>query len=226
MFKILVVEDDKNIRKLIAGYLKNENYSVVEAADGEEAMEKFLGEFFDMVVTDIMMPYMSGTELCAKIRKNNKDIPILMLTAKGALEDKKEGFKSGADDYMVKPIDMDEMVLRVRALMRRSKNALDKIIKVNNVVINYENLTVTSGDKVIEMPKKEFQLMFKLVSTPDRIFTRMQLMDEIWGYDSESDDRTVDVHIKRIREKLADIDDFEIVTIRGLGYKGAIRRKN
>jgi DNA-binding response OmpR family regulator len=226
MFKILVVEDDKNIRKLIAGYLKNENYSVVEAVDGEEAMEKFLGEFFDMIITDIMMPKMNGVELCAKIRQENKDIPIFMLTAKGEFEDKKEGFKSGADDYMVKPIDMDEMMLRVRALMRRSKNALDKIITVNNVVINYENLTVTSGNTVIEMPKKEFQLMFKLISTPDRIFTRMQLMDEIWGYDSESDDRTVDVHIKRIREKLADIDDFEIVTIRGLGYKGTIKNKN
>jgi DNA-binding response OmpR family regulator len=226
MFKILVVEDDKNIRKLIAGYLKNENYSVVEAVDGEDAMEKFLGEFFDMIVTDVMMPKMNGVELCAKIRQENKDIPIFMLTAKGAYEDKKEGFKSGADDYMVKPIDMDEMMLRVRALMRRSKNALDKIIMVNNVVINYENLTVTSGNTVIEMPKKEFQLMFKLISTPDRIFTRMQLMDEIWGYDSESDDRTVDVHIKRIREKLADIDDFEIVTIRGLGYKGTIKNKN
>jgi DNA-binding response OmpR family regulator len=220
-----MVDDERNIRKLVANYLKNENYSVVEAVDGEDALEKFRSEFFDMVITDIMMPNMSGTELCAKIRKENKDIPILMLTAKSALDDKKEGFKSGADDYMVKPIDMDEMMLRVRALMRRSKNAMDKIIKINNVVINYENLTVVSGKNVIEMPKKEFQLLFKLISTPDRIFTRMQLMDEIWGYDSESDDRTVDVHIKRIREKLADIDDFEIVTIRGLGYKGVIRNK-
>ncbi|MDR1905988.1 MAG: response regulator transcription factor [Clostridiales bacterium] len=224
MFKILIAEDDKNIRKLIAGYLKNENYSVVEAADGDSALEKFGNEFFDMIITDIMMPGISGTVLAAQIRKDNKDIPILMLTAKGALDDKKEGFKSGADDYMVKPIDMDEMLLRVRALMRRSKNAMEKIIKINDVTINYENLTVTSGKGTIEMPKKEFQLMFKLISTPDRIFTRMQLMDEIWGYDSESDDRTVDVHIKRIREKLVNINDFEIVTIRGLGYKGVIKK--
>ncbi|MDR3263077.1 MAG: response regulator transcription factor [Clostridiales bacterium] len=224
MFKILVTEDDKNIRKLIANYLKNENYSVTEASDGAEGLEKFNSEFFDMVITDIMMPKLSGTAMCAQIRKSNKDVPILLLTAKGSLDDKKEGFQSGADDYMVKPIDMDEMMLRVQALMRRSKNAMDKVIKINNVVINYENLTVTSGSDIIEMPKKEFQLMFKLISTPDRIFTRMQLMDEIWGYDSESDDRTVDVHIKRIREKLSGINDFEIVTIRGLGYKGVIKK--
>jgi DNA-binding response OmpR family regulator len=224
MFKILVVEDDKNIRKLISNYLKGDNYSATEAANGSDGLDMFHSEFFDMVITDIMMPGLSGTELCAAIRKDNKDIPILMLTAKSSLDDKKEGFLSGADDYMVKPIDMDEMLLRVNALMRRSKSAAEKVIKINDVTINYENLTVTDGSRVIEMPKKEFQLMFKLISTPDRIFTRMQLMDEIWGYDSESDDRTVDVHIKRIREKLSGIADFEIVTIRGLGYKGVIRK--
>ncbi|MDR1940586.1 MAG: response regulator transcription factor [Clostridiales bacterium] len=224
MFKVLVAEDEKNIRRLIAGYLKNENYSVVEAENGADAFDKFGSEFFDIIITDIMMPKLSGSELCARIRKDNKDIPIIILTAKGALDDKKEGFLSGADDYIVKPFEPDELILRVQALLRRSKNAAEKIIKINDVTINYENLTVSSGDAVIEMPKKEFQLMFKLISTPDRIFTRMQLMDEIWGYDSESDDRTVDVHIKRVREKLAAVDDFEIVTVRGLGYKGVIKK--
>lgn len=223
MFKILVIEDDRNIRKLIMNYLTNDGNSVTEAEDGMIGLEKFNNNFFDLIITDIMMPKLNGIELTRIIRETNKDIPILMLTAKESYLDKREGFGSGADDYIVKPADMDEMLLRIYALLRRSKYTSEKKINYNKTVVDYTTNTVTSGDLIVELPKKEFLLLFKLLSSPDRIFTRLELMDEIWGYDNESDERTVDVHIKRVREKLVSITDFEIVTVRGLGYKAVIK---
>lgn len=165
-----------------------------------------------------MMPHMDGYELSRRVREM-APTPILMVTAKEELVDKKRGFSVGADDYMVKPIEFEEMLLRVSAILRRSRLANEKIIDIGNTRVDYNNLTVSSGDITVKLTKKEFQLLFKLLSSPNRIFTRSQLMDDIWGYDSESDERTVDVHIRRIREKLENIKDFEVVTVRGLGYK-------
>ena len=224
MFNVLVIEDDKNIRRLIAECLKDQGYFVSEAADGLEGWIRFRREHFDLVVVDVMMPEINGFVLCRKIRGTDREIPILMLTARGALDDKKEGFVSGADDYMVKPFDMDEMALRIKALLRRSKNISEKIVKVLNVELNFYNSTLKWDGGAIEMPNKEFRLLFKFMMIPDRIFTRMQLLDEIWGSDDESNDRTVDVHIRRIREKIMGVvRGFEIVTVRGLGYKGVFK---
>jgi DNA-binding response OmpR family regulator len=219
MFNILVCEDDNNIRRLISHYLKKEGYKVLEASDGEEALKVLDGHHIDLMITDIMMPKIDGLELTADLRSAGYDMPILMITAKETIEDKTDGFSSGVDDYMVKPIDMDEMLLRVSALLRRARIASDKKIEMKDMVLEYDSLTLTTKDKVLELPKKEFQLLFKLLSQPKRIFTRQQLMDEIWGFDATSDERTVDVHIKRLREKLTHIEAFEIVTVRGLGYK-------
>lgn len=219
MFNILVCEDDKNIRRLMCEYLKRENYSVFESENGEVALEILDSAHIDLLITDIMMPRLDGFSLSKTLRGAGFEIPILMITAKETIEDKKTGFSVGADDYMVKPIDMDEMIMRVSALLRRAKIASDKKLIVGNTIFDYNNFTVTIDNKNFDLPKKEFQLIFKLLSQPSRIFTRHQLMDEIWGYEVESDERTVDVHIKRLREKFCDSSDFELITVRGLGYK-------
>lgn len=219
MFNILIVEDDKNLRKLIGTVLKQNGFNVLCANDGEQALEVLDSTKADLIICDIMMPNMDGYELTESLRWSNYNMPILMITAKETLEDKRKGFLSGADDYMVKPINTDEMLLRVNALLRRSKIATEHRIEVGEVVIDYDTLSVQSATERIILPKKEFLLLFKLMSYPKKIFTRQQLMDDIWGLDSETDERTVDVHIKRLREKLVNIDEFEIVTVRGLGYK-------
>lgn len=219
MFCILVAEDDKNLRRLMTAYLRSEGYQVHGAADGEDALRIFESTKIDLLVCDIMMPLKDGYELTETIRKNYHELPILMVTARDDIEDKRKGFLAGTDDYMVKPIDMDEMLMRVAALLRRAQIASEHRLVVGDVVLDYNALTVSVQSKVIELPKKEFYLLFKLLSYPKQIFTRRQLMDEIWGYDSEADERTVDVHIKRLREKFGDLDAFKIVTVRGLGYK-------
>ncbi|OQC01576.1 MAG: Heme response regulator HssR [Firmicutes bacterium ADurb.Bin099] len=219
MFNILIVEDDKNLRKLIGTVLKQNGFNVLYANDGEQALEILDSTKADLIICDIMMPNMDGYELTESLRWSNYNMPILMITAKETLEDKRKGFLSGADDYMVKPINTDEMLLRVNALLRRSKIATEHRIEVGEVVIDYDTLSVQSATERIILPKKEFLLLFKLMSYPKKIFTRQQLMDDIWGLDSETDERTVDVHIKRLREKLVNIEEFEIVTVRGLGYK-------
>lgn len=218
MFKILVVEDDKNLQQLMRTFLECAGYEVKTANDGTIALGLLQQTQFDLIITDLMMPHMDGYELSRRVREM-APTPILMVTAKEELVDKKRGFSVGADDYMVKPIEFEEMLLRVSAILRRSRLANEKIIDIGNTRVDYNNLTVSSGDITVELTKKEFQLLFKLLSSPNRIFTRSQLMDDIWGYDSESDERTVDVHIRRIREKLENIKDFEVVTVRGLGYK-------
>ena len=223
MFNILVVEDDKNLRKLITTCLKKENYQTYEASNGIEALEIIDKNFTDLIVTDIMMPKMDGFELTKELREAKYNIPILLITAKSTLDDKKEGFLLGADDYMVKPVDIEELILRVKVLLKRSNMTHEKKIEIGNLVLNYNQLSVIKDEKVYRLAQKEFYLLYKLLSTPNTIFTRQELIEEIWGLENESDYRTVDVHIKRIREKLADVNEFEIISVRGIGYKAIIR---
>ena len=225
MFNILVVEDDKNLRKLITTYLQRNKYNTYEATNGEEALNVLDQSYIDLIVSDIMMPKMDGYELIKSLREAKYDVPILIITAKSEIEDKKEGFLLGADDYMVKPIDIEEMLLRIQVLLRRSKSASEKKIQIGDLLLNYNQLSVIKKDKVYNLAQKEFYLLYKLLSTPNKIFTRQELIEEVWGLESDSDYRTVDVHIKRIREKMKDVDEFEIVTIRGIGYKAIIHEK-
>lgn len=219
MVTILVVDDNDRIRNLMITYLKREGYRPLEAAGGEEALDVLEKEHIDLMIADIMMPNMDGYTLTEDLRAARYDFPILMITAKERIEDKKKGFSVGTDDYMVKPIDFEEMLMRVAALLRRAKINTDKQIILGDMVLDYTTLTVTTPKEEIVLPQKEFLLLFKLLSYPKRIFTRRELMDEIWGYDTDTEERTVDVHIKRLREKFGEWNQFSIVTIRGLGYK-------
>lgn len=220
MFHILVAEDDKNLRRLMAAYLEQSGYEVYHAEDGEAALSILVSTHIDLIISDIMMPNMDGYELVEELRNAGFTLPVLMVTAKETFEDKKKGFLVGTDDYMVKPIDMDEMLLRVAALLRRANIANEHKLQLGDgVLLDYDSLTVRAHGKLFELPKKEFYLLFKLLSYPKKIFTRQQLMDEIWGMDAEADERTVDVHIKRLREKFENLPEFKIITIRGLGYK-------
>lgn len=223
MINILVAEDDKNLQKLIGAVLKQQGYNVLMANDGIQALEILDMVHIDLIISDIMMPNMDGYQLTDLLRKSNYNLPILMVTAKETLDDKKKGFIVGTDDYMVKPIDIDEMVLRVAALLRRSRIVNENRLTIGELVLDYNTLAVNKKDISIDLPKKEFYLLFKLLSYPKQIFTRQQLMDEIWGMDSEADERTVDVHIRRLRDKFSEFDEFEIITVRGLGYKAEIK---
>lgn len=218
MFRILIAEDDSHIANLMKTYLIKAGFEVYLAENGVRALEVMDQVHIDLTITDVMMPHMDGIQLTKHLRKIS-DIPIMVVTAKEAFEDKKLGFDVGADDYLTKPFDLEEMVIRVNALLRRAKLAGEKVIVIGQTTVDYNNLSVSCPQGNVELTKKEFQLLFKLLSTPNRIFTRTQLMDDIWGYDSESDERTVDVHVRRIREKLESVTDFEVVTVRGLGYK-------
>jgi len=219
MFRVLVVEDNKNLRTLMSARLKQAGYQTFQAEDGEKALELVDSEQIDLIISDIMMPGIDGYQLTETLRQDNDDIPILMVTAKESFADKEKGFRVGTDDYMVKPINMNEMILRVEALLRRAKIANDHKIQIGDVVLDYDTLTVAAPDMTYELPKKEFYLLFKLLSYPKKIFTRQQLMDEIWGMDSDANDRTVDSHIKKLRKKFEDRPEFQLITIRGLGYK-------
>lgn len=219
MVQILIVDDNESIRKLMKTYLLRDGYQVLSAADGSEALEILDQEHIDLMIADIMMPNMDGFTLTKELRAANYNFPILMVTAKESFEDKKTGFRAGTDDYMVKPIDFDEMLLRVAALLRRAKITNEHRIILGDVVLDYDALTVNTGSEEVLLPKKEFLILFKLLSYPKKIFTRQDLMDEIWGFDNETDIRTVDVHIKRLREKFDTLDEFKIITVRGLGYK-------
>lgn len=220
MFQILVVEDDMSLRRLMSAALKQHGYTPYTASDGVEALDMLDKTNIDMIISDIMMPNMDGYELTRQLRRAGYNMPILMVTAKESFEDKQEGFMAGTDDYMVKPIDINEMILRVGALMRRAKMVSDRVMTVGSCVLDYDAMSVTVGGGAAQtLPQKEFLLLYKLLSYPDKIFTRRELLDEIWGMDSEVDERTVDVHVKRVRERYRDCGDFEIVTVRGLGYK-------
>lgn len=225
MFNILIVEDDKNLRKLIVTCLKKNSYNTYEAFNGNEALEVLDQNYIDLIISDVMMPEMDGFQLIKELRDSKYKTPILLITAKSDIKDKKQGFLLGADDYMVKPINIEELLLRVQVLLRRSQSANERKIRAGDLVLDYDQLSVTKKEKVYFLAQKEFLLLYKLLSTPDTIFTRQELIEEIWGLESESDYRTIDVHIKRIREKMYDVDDFEIVTIRGVGYKGIIHGK-
>lgn len=219
MFSIMVVEDNSNVRKLMEAVLIENRYTPVLAKDGLEALEILDKQHIDLIVLDIMMPNMDGYELTKALRESRYNLPILMVTAKDTPSDKKKGFITGTDDYMVKPVDEEEMILRIAALLRRSQIVSEHRLIIGKTELYYDELTVKQGGKIEELPQKEFMLLFKLLSYQNKIFTRRQLMDEIWGLDSDSDERTVDVHINRLRERFKENGDFEIITIRGLGYK-------
>lgn len=219
MLNILLVEDNERLRRLMHIHLTRAGYQVFEAENGVQALEVLDHIHIHLMIADVMMPKMDGYELTAELRGAKYALPVLLVTAKETLEDKRAGFKAGADDYMVKPIDMEEMLLRVEALLRRSNISGEHLLRAGKTELNTEALTVISPAQTLVLPQKEFQLLHTLLSHPGKIFTRQALMDEIWGYDSDTDFRTVDVHIKRLREKLSDSEDFSLETVRGLGYK-------
>ena len=219
MFNVMIVEDDTNQRKLMQTVLEQYGYNVILASDGIDGLDQLDKKHVDLIILDIMMPKMDGFEFTSTLRQSGCNIPILMVSAKQSPVDKRKGFIIGTDDYMTKPVDEEEMVLRVAALLRRSKIANERKLTVGTTTLYYDSLSVVSENDTQELPQKEFLLLFKLLSYPNKIFTRRQLMDEIWDMESESDERTVDVHVSRLREKYRTNPDFEIVTVRGLGYK-------
>lgn len=219
MFQVLIAEDDRELRQLFQHVLVKNGYSVTGVSDGKEALQELEKGYYDIVISDVMMPVMDGYELVRALRETNNNIPVMMITAKDAFDDMRMGFLSGTDDYMVKPVNVNEMVLRVSALLRRAQMINERRQTIGNTVLECDSLTVTvDGSKYI-LPQKEFMLLYKMASFPGRIFTRQQLMDDIWGYDSETDTHTVDVHIGRLREKFSNNKDFKIITMRGVGYK-------
>ena len=219
MFQILLAEDDQSLRELMSDYLSQNGYQVFQAADGLEAMDQLDRNHIDLMVCDVMMPGLDGYQLTAELREAGYRLPVIMVTARETLEDKHQGVLSGTDDYMVKPVDFEELLWRISALLRRAQLANDHRLQIGDVVLDYDALTVTTPDGAITLPRKEFQLLFKLLNAPGKTFTRQQLMEELWGPDSDADERTVDVHIKRLREKFGNLPQFKLVTVRGLGYR-------
>ncbi len=219
MMKILIAEDDRELRQLFSHVLLKNGYAVKGVTNGREALDAIEKDYYDMIISDIMMPVMDGYELVRQLRDSGSTTPVLMITAKDAFDDMRLGFVSGTDDYMVKPINVNEMVLRVGALLRRAQMINDRRQVIGGTVMECDSLTVISDGESMVLPQKEFMLLYKMASFPGRIFTRQQLMDEIWGYESDSDTHTVDVHIGRLRERFRDNADFKIVTMRGVGYK-------
>ena len=223
MLKILVAEDDPSTSKLLCAILKLNGYDPVSARDGEEALEIMDHQHIDLLISDVMMPKMDGFELTKVIRESGSILPIIMLTAKALPEDKRTGFLVGTDDYMVKPPDRQELILRIKALLRRARIVDEHKITIGEVVLDYDTHTVRRGYDAQVLPPKEFNLLYKLLAYPERTFTRLELLDEIWGMDSESDEKTVNVHINRLRTRFMDWPEFEIQTIRGMGYR-AVRK--
>ena len=219
MFNIMVVEDDQNTRKLLGAILSQNGYDAIPAENGEHALELLDKKHVDLIILDIMMPKMDGYAFTETLRESGCNTPILMVSAKETPQDKKKGFIIGTDDYMVKPFDEEELILRIAALLRRSRIVNEHRLQVGETTLDYDSLTVSAAGLSQELPNKEFMLLYKLLSYQNKIFTRRQLMDEIWDMESETDERTVDVHINRIRDRFKDNCDFEIITIRGLGYK-------
>ena len=219
MLKILIAEDDQELRQLFAHVLMKNGYAVKGVSDGQEALDALDREYYDLIISDIMMPVMDGYTLVRQLRDAGNNTPVLMITAKDAFDDMRLGFLSGTDDYMVKPVNVNEMVLRVSALLRRAQMINERRQVIGDTVLSCDSLTVSMPFGSMILPQKEFMLLYKMASFPGKIFTRQQLMDEIWGYDSDSDTHTVDVHIGRLRERFRDSRDFKIVTIRGVGYK-------
>ena len=219
MFKILIAEDDSELRQLFSHVLIKNGYSVTGVCNGKEALDALDKGYYDLIISDIMMPEMDGYELVSSLRTAGYIIPVMMITAKDAFDDMRMGFVSGTDDYMVKPVNVNEMVLRVGALLRRAQMINDRRLVIGGTVMECDSLTVTWDGQSAVLPQKEFMLLYKMASFPGRIFTRQQLMDDIWGYDSDTDTHTVDVHIGRLRDRFRDSKDFKIITMRGVGCK-------
>lgn len=219
MLKILVAEDDRELCQLFTHVLTKNGYAVKGVSNGKEALDALDNDYYDLIISDIMMPEMDGYELVRSLRDSNINIPVMMITAKDTFDDMQKGFLSGSDDYMVKPVNVNEMVLRVQALLRRAQLIHDRRLAIGNTVLELDSLTVITEGESIILPQKEFMVLYKMASFPGKIFTRVQLMDEIWGYSSDSDSHTVDVHIGRLRDRFKDNKDFKIVTMRGVGYK-------
>ena len=223
MTNILVAEDNEGLRRLMGIHLRRAGYQVTEAADGLDALDRMEHSRVHLIVTDVMMPRLDGYGLVRELRSAGDNTPVLMVTVKDSLEDKRTGFHAGADDYLTKPVDFEELLLRVEALLRRCDLQQSRITRVGSCELHGDTLLVTGEGYSLELRPREFALLEKLLQAPQKIFTRQMLMDELWGYDSESDPRTVDTHIRRLREKLAAVPDFEIQTVRGLGYRAVIR---
>lgn len=219
MFRVLVAEDDAELQQLFCRVLTRNGFTAIGAADGEQALDVLEHESIDVIVSDIMMPRMDGYALVRALRESGSTIPILMITARDSFQDMQAGFLSGADDYMVKPINVNEMVLRIHALLRRAQMVAERRQVVGQTTFQYDSFTVHRDGQSVLLPQKEFLLLYKLISSQGQIFTRQQLMDEIWGPDSETDPRTVDVHINRLRDRFRENPDFSIITVRGIGYK-------
>ncbi len=224
MFHVLVADDDKNTRRLIQAVLEQNGYTVTTAVDGEDAMKKLEESSIDLLVLDIMMPKMDGYAFTKELRDARSDLPILMISAKQLPEDRHQGFLVGTDDYMTHPLDLEEMLLRIKALLRRARIVSERKLTVGSVELDYDAMTVSHPGETITLPQKEFLLLYKLLSYPGKIFTRIQLMDEIWGYDTETGWETVTVHVGRLRKRFEGWPDFEIQSVRGLGYK-AVKRQ-
>jgi len=222
MLNILLVEDDKNLNKLMQAVLMQANYKPIPVFSCEEALDILDKLAVDLIVLDVMLPGMNGFEFTKMLREHRMDIPILMVTALGEMSDMTTGFNQGADDYMTKPINEEEFILRINALLRRAKIATDHLIEVGGTILNYNEFSVAWGDEKFTLPKKEFLLLFKLISYPNKIFTRRQLLDDIWSLESDTDERSVDVHVNRIRDRIKNNTDFQLLTVRGLGYKVVI----
>jgi len=226
MFNVLVIDDDKNIRYTMKEVLESNQYTVFTAKDGNQAFDLLEKEHVDLVIVDIMMPHMDGYEFTQELRRFNQDLPVLMVSAKQLSEDRKKGFAVGIDDFMTKPIDTEELLLHIKALLRRYRIINERQIVIDDVVLDYDSYTVKGHGEVHELPQKEFLLLYKLLSFPNKIFTRIQLMDEIWGVGCDTDSETITVHIGRIRKRFAGWNEFDIVSIRGLGYKAVRNGKN
>lgn len=226
MFKILVVEDDADLQHLFCRTLIRNNYNAYGADNVEEAFKILENEYIDLIISDVMMPGMNGFDFVRNLRESNIELPVLIVTAKGDISDKQSGFMAGADDYMVKPIDINEMLFRVNALLRRAKSVSEKKLVFGGTLLEYNTWTVTDANGSQILPQKEFQLLYKLLSYPEQIFTRQQILDDIWGFSDYEDTHTLDVHISRLRDRFRENNDFEIVTIRGLGYRAIKKVKN
>ena len=223
MFKILVVEDDKELNKTVCSFLNHSGYEATGCLNSNEAFDTLYENMFDLIVSDIMMPGMDGFEFAKNVRELNEDIPILFMTARDDIASKSRGFRIGVDDYMVKPIDLDELFLRIGALLRRAKIAASRKLEVGNFVMDADEHTAYLNGEEILMTNREFSILYKLLSYPKKTFTRSQLMDEFWDADTETAPRAVDVYMTKLRQKLSDCNDFELVTVHGLGYKAVLK---
>lgn len=223
MNPLLLIEDDQDLLTIYQSYLQKKGFETFSASNGQVALDLLEHQQIDLIITDVMMPKIDGIEFTNLLRKTGNNIPILMISAKETFNDKRLGFRAGVDDYMTKPVNLEEMLLRIEALLRRAKLSQSNELLVGNTLLNKNELTVSFNGEVMELPQKEFQILFHLLSHPKQIFTRQQLMASFWGLDSDSDERTIDVHIKRLRQHFINNHDFDILTVRGLGYKAVIQ---